>query len=313
MGEVCIENEDRIKISDRENKSKIEIRNGFSPSDLNHSVLLILNQKIDIGLSFRKLWDSHSIRVCADGGANRLYNYFTSDAERAQYLPNYIIGDLDSLHENVYHFYDNHGVIIIKQTTQYSTDFKKCIYLISLHFNLSTFQDTLDITKGNYGIELDLGIQTMYNDMMKKIPSRIALKKIDLLVLGGIGGRFDQTIHSITQLYTLHKADPYFTVYYLTRTDLIFLIPSGGIFVDYDPKFRDECIGNCGLLPIGDASNIIETEGLKWDVQNWPTSIDTGRVSSSNRFAGIDKCYINVDRPIVINIEIFLDNIIKYI
>lgn len=60
-----------------------------------------------------------SLRVCADGGANRLYDELPrmlpgrpADTVRAQYLPNIIKGDLDSLRPDVAAFYRRHGVPI---------------------------------------------------------------------------------------------------------------------------------------------------------------------------------------------------------
>lgn len=60
-----------------------------------------------------------TLRVCADGGANRLYDELphmlpgrSADAVRAQYLPTFIKGDLDSLRPDVAAFYRQHGVPI---------------------------------------------------------------------------------------------------------------------------------------------------------------------------------------------------------
>ena len=63
------------------------------------------------------------MRVCADGGANRLYDELPglvaaaatagpSGAEevRATYLPSAIRGDLDSIRADVLHFYRQRGV-----------------------------------------------------------------------------------------------------------------------------------------------------------------------------------------------------------
>ncbi len=46
--------------------------------------LLLLNYKFDRGMLLY-FWGLSSIRVCADGAANRLYDMFSSDLERARY------------------------------------------------------------------------------------------------------------------------------------------------------------------------------------------------------------------------------------
>jgi hypothetical protein len=44
------------------------------------------------------------LKICADGGANRLFYNFNEE-ERSKYIPNYIAGDLDSLNPDVKSFY----------------------------------------------------------------------------------------------------------------------------------------------------------------------------------------------------------------
>ncbi|CCC71541.1 hypothetical protein NCAS_0H02310 [Naumovozyma castellii] len=311
MTEVCIENPERIEVQvDAEKYSEsLPLENFIKPGQKSRSALIILNQKITMTSLFRPIWNSYQVKVCADGGANRLFEFFEdNEIERESYLPDYIIGDLDSLKDEVHQYYNSKGVIIIKQTTQYSTDFTKTVNLLSLHFHHKKFNEIIAKSKKtNHGIELESGIHDLYHEMISMNSNKI-YSTINLLALGGIGGRFDQSIHSMTQFYNLSRTDPYYKLAYLTDTDLIIFIPAGGILVTYSPTFRDSCIGNCGLLPVGKATSLIETKGFKWDVENWETSIESGRVSSSNRFTGIDKCYINAKDGIVLNIEIFKKN-----
>lgn len=320
--EIVVENPDIIEVDINSEvlpcKNTINLLNLGLISDESvntPTVLLILNQHIDIGQLFIKLWQNSSIRVCADGAANRLYDFFQDDEERLKFIPDYIIGDLDSIKEDVFKFYQSLNVVIIKQTTQYSTDFTKCVNLISVHYNSPSFREYIQQNKSekNHGIELESGIHQLYNEMIQNIESVGTIPCINLMVINGIGGRFDQTIHSITQLYLLKRQDPYFQMSFITNTDIIILIPKGGTMLEFDSKFREKCIGNCGLLPIGEPTTIIETCGLKWDVKHWDTNISSGKVSSNNRFVGQDRCYFYVKDDLVLNIEIFLDNIIEYI
>jgi thiamine pyrophosphokinase len=50
--------------------------------------------------------------VCADGGANRLYDSLVDENERSLVRPKYIIGDLDSIRPEVLQFYKNIGSVI---------------------------------------------------------------------------------------------------------------------------------------------------------------------------------------------------------
>ena len=73
--------------------------------------------------------------ICADGGANRLYDELPSmvpgeDAAelRKRYRPAAIKGDLDSLRPEIRHFYEGLGVHIIDNSAdQDTTDLQKCL------------------------------------------------------------------------------------------------------------------------------------------------------------------------------------------
>lgn len=79
------------------------------------------------------LWGSSTYRVCADGGANRLYDATvitamlggedggTVDASAAakyEFLPDLITGDLDSLRPSVRRYYESRGVPILRVDDQ---------------------------------------------------------------------------------------------------------------------------------------------------------------------------------------------------
>jgi thiamine pyrophosphokinase len=51
------------------------------------------------------VWHSCKLQVCADGGANRLYDAMNNEEERMKYIPTFIIGDLDSVREEVLDYY----------------------------------------------------------------------------------------------------------------------------------------------------------------------------------------------------------------
>jgi len=53
------------------------------------------------------LFISASLRICADGGANRLYDTLETNEQRYRLLPHALIGDLDSVRPAVIDFYSN--------------------------------------------------------------------------------------------------------------------------------------------------------------------------------------------------------------
>jgi thiamine pyrophosphokinase len=88
--------------------------------------------------------------ICADGGANVAFKY--------DLLPDFIVGDLDSIQPDVYdYFYDKCEIKLIKR--QDNTDVEKCIKLaINKKFEeimlLGVTGDRLDHTFCNIGIVL---------------------------------------------------------------------------------------------------------------------------------------------------------------
>lgn len=252
--------------------------------------LLILNQKINIDLI--SIWEQCELVVCADGGTNRLYDYFTDEQSRMKCLPHYIVGDFDSLRPEVQAYYESRGCIVIPQSSQYSNDFMKCIYCIQLHYQLknTTWYEMLDTVNG---------LEELWNS----IPHCSA--DITLYVLNAIGGRLDQTIQSINQMYILNKSDANLTLYFITESDVIFLLKKGHNYVTYENRslFCDSGIPNCGLLPLGNGSVVLNSFGLKYDVREWTTQM-VGKVSSSNGICGENGFIVECSEDIVMNIEV---------
>lgn len=136
---------------------------GCESSDSGPIGLVILNQKINSRELFLQVWSKTKYHVCADGGANRLYDLFEGDHEtREKLLPDFITGDFDSLKQPVREYYEKLGVNLIQDCDLYSTDFMKAVRALN-----------------------SLGTSNT------------------IVAFGGIGGRVDQGFHSIHQLYTI--------------------------------------------------------------------------------------------------------------
>lgn len=89
--------------------------------------LLILNvEHGPSAVSFAHLWDQSTLRLCADGAANRLYDSLDETTRRSM-LPDVISGDLDSIRPEVSDFYSAAGVEIAGKPEQETNDFEKCL------------------------------------------------------------------------------------------------------------------------------------------------------------------------------------------
>ncbi|KAJ7727282.1 thiamine pyrophosphokinase [Mycena maculata] len=234
-------------------------------------VLVILNQPFSETL-FLRLWNSSQWHCCADGGANRLFD--TMGAQRSLYLPDLIKGDLDSIRNDVKDFYISHGVPVVEDPDQYSTDLMKCV---------SAIQDKeAKEQRGEY----------------------------DIILLGGLAGRLDQTIHTLSYLHKLRKSRK--RVFAVTDDNVGWVLDAGEHTIHIDHSILGP---TCGLLPVGIDSTVLSTTGLRWNLSNNESSFD-GMVSTSNHLVPEEnEVWIKTTNPIwwTAELRIFPESRLQYV
>src|SRR5271155_371941 len=166
-------------------------------------------------------------------------------ADGVKQIPNAIIGDLDSLDERVEAFYRDKGVAIVRDPDQYSTDFTKCLKWLRQNANCSERPGS----------------------------------RLDVVALGGLGGRVDQGFSQIHHLYMATKDKELLVgeIYLLTEQSLSFVLEEGLNKIELSGKVYGE---NVGIIPIN-GPGVITTRGLAWDVRDWKTEFG-GQISTSN-------------------------------
>lgn len=171
-------------------------------SDSNKELaLLILNQSLphsETPSFFRHLWDRANYRICVDGGGNQLFAQGKATDTTDQYLPDVIVGDLDSLQKEPRSYYERRGVKVHRYKDQDSTDFMKGLkYLDTVLRDGKSTQDCA------------------------------------VVVLGGLGGRLDHIMHALKVLFNNHKGRQMVVV---SGENLAFVVPVGKNRVLVNPK-----------------------------------------------------------------------------
>lgn len=225
--------------------------------------VIILNQPVNKN-ALNAVIGAASLLVCADGGADRLLHYDQTtaivgaaaaalengDRDQHQYrhrLPDAIVGDLDSLSADAEKHYRSRGVEVVKEPDQYSTDFTKCLRWIRTE------------------------VQRQH-DGSDDVP-------MDVVVLGGLGGRVDQGFSQIHHLF-MAENDPQLLkgrIYLLSEQSLSFVLANDQNLIHLEPGYFAE---NVGIIPVL-GRTLISTKGLEWDVESWPTEFGR-QVSTSN-------------------------------
>ncbi|MCJ8745748.1 hypothetical protein PDJAM_G00134100 [Pangasius djambal] len=223
--------------------------------------LVILNQPLEPRF-FHVLWNKAVIRACADGGANHLYQL--TEGRWESFLPDYISGDFDSITPEVKNFYSEKKCRLIETADQDLTDFTKCLAL-----------------------------------MLDEIKTRQV--QVDTIVtLGGLGGRFDQTMATVETLFHIQKMSE-IPVVVIQDSSLACLLREGRKHQLYvNTGLEGEW---CGLIPMG-GSCLTSTSGLRWNLDN--QELGFGKlVSTSNTYEELDAkeerkpVTISTDRPLL--------------
>jgi len=238
---------------------------------------------------FNHLWRQSSVRLCADGAANRLYDSLDESA-RAIMLPDLIIGDLDSLRIDVSDFYASCGVTIEAVADQDSHDFEKCLRWLERKQQ----QPVADTTRAERATGVPAAVPVAAESPS---PSSSALattlpQPYSVVAIGAFGGRLDQQMANLNMAY---RYGDFAQFCLLSGDSLAFLLRPGRHIIQ--PNRREED-GSCGLIPLGARCDRVSTSGLKWDLDgSRPLEFGT-LISSSNEIVD-DEVTIETSAPLL--------------
>jgi len=229
-----------------ENGTQQEQGNGLEVEGERVDVCIALNQKLPSS-QFRRFWREDVIKICADGGANRVLEEFSqktgeedhSAAARA-IEPDHIKGDFDSIRPEILRrFRENAKVTLHHDSDQDTTDLQKCLSL------------TCDLLASKWRT-------AAAND--KALPPR---RQGRVVILGGLGGNFSHEIANIASLFGYHHS--FESLVLISSKNGAILLPPTATTAE---PHRVLCQPNthCSLIPIGAPCDFVETTGLKWNL-----------------------------------------------
>ncbi|GAC93860.1 hypothetical protein PHSY_001427 [Pseudozyma hubeiensis SY62] len=262
--------------------------------------MVLLNSPIDPGQigHFRRLWSSASLRLCADGAANRLVDCFGAsafeeqDGQASVPLPNAIVGDLDSIRPDTQRFFESKGVDVHVRPSQYATDLQK------------TIQEVEDQEEA-------LGDGEEHT----------------LIIFGGLAGRLDQSVHTLHVLWQLapgteelgsvtdpdgvnergNRLNKRQRTFAIGDGSVAWLLPKG----KHNLKMSRHVMGKtCGILPlgVGNSGATVSTKGLEWNLERDSTTLG-GFLSTSNHLADEQgSVEVENDEPVYWTVELRPDD-----
>ena len=231
-----------------------------------------------------RLIQKASVCVCADGGANRLYDQIPlcfpdedADEVRKRYLPHIIAGDLDSVRGEVKEYYSRHGVEIVDLShDQDTTDLMKCIDL------LMNFRNWKKPRKDS--------LRKLHTRLSKRMElyssvSSVSMSAYDAIVaVGAHGGRLDHILGNLSILY-MYRDLP---LVLIGENNLTRLVRKGKTVIK--PSLLEG--PKCGLVPLqGEA--VATSSGLRWNLSD-TTMVMGGLISSCNEIVVHDDGYMDV-------------------
>ncbi|KAF2315000.1 hypothetical protein GH714_037494 [Hevea brasiliensis] len=218
-------------------------------------VLVVLNQRLP---------RTARLRVCADGGANRVYDEmpFLFPHEEAldvrhRYKPDVIEGDMDSIRMEVRDFIPACAFPLffyyMTLVSGMSWTVLRCLCL------LSQMQGTKVVDESNDQDTTDLHKCISY---IRDFTPDLDKSNLCVLVAGALGGRFDHEAGNINVLYRFSTM----RIILISNDCLIYLLPRSHYHEIY---IQSSVEGpHCGLIPIGMPSGNTTTTGLQWDLND---------------------------------------------
>jgi thiamine pyrophosphokinase len=213
--------------------------------------LIYLNRPFDMDV-LSSLHKISSCTIMADGGANRFYDKLKKNSFKNEIIPHALVGDFDSIREDVMEYYREKDVTIFRDPSQDDTDLEKC-----LRFLYKRILDQNSYTRAKF---------------------------YRIVITGALGGRLDHTLNNIHILHKFAQKYPNeenISLHLMDDNSIGTCILPGKTRYIRSSQFEENA--GCGIFPLLGEEAKVQTKGLKWNLdQNTPALSFKSFVSSSN-------------------------------
>ena len=203
---------------------------------------------------FTDLWRQSSVRVCADGAANRLHDSL-NEPVRSEMVPDLITGDLDSLRPDVASFYEKRGVRIEGENEQDSHDFEKCLRWLERQQTATPEQQQQNLHSGISDGSSSSSGGGGSGPADKIIRGGVSSAPFSVVAYGAFGGRLDHLMANLNMVYSFSCFERFLL---LSDESLAFLLRPGCHVITTNSDVED---GTCGLIPLGARCERVVTSG----------------------------------------------------
>jgi len=230
-----------------------------APRDSPLAVIALNSPDLSCAL-FHQLWTTADVRVCADGGANRVFDSLPAEQRdgSADWLPHAVKGDIDSLRSDVRAYLERRGVRVVHDPDQDTHDLEKCLVWLA--------KRQADGGGGGGG-----GIGAAGDE-----DATPHATKFTVAICGAFGGRLDQEMANINMLF---RPTVFRQLVLLSLDSAALLMPAGKSVFVHEPAYQTH---TCGLIPIGGACEQVSSTGLQWNLSAQRLAFGE-LVSSSNK------------------------------
>ena len=286
-----------------------------------HTALVILNQPLR---SYKReyvesLWNNASLRICVDGGANRLHEWCstastttTTDLLLYKMVPDFICGDLDSIGSSAVAFYASLGSKCVYLPNQNFTDFTKTIkFIVNCIKHGQVDADLVsDAAATLANDDDDKNRSTLLASLAHRLSEKFVVAELRrapierIYCLADFGGRLDHCMANLNTLYDeCLTSDVTLRTYLVTSESITFLLRPGENLISLEDGDASLLNRYCGLMPVGRPARV-STRGLRWNMTDQLTQFG-GLLSTSNEFdttsnhSAPPHVWIKCDQPVV--------------